>query len=270
LIRAVFMRYRGQHLVGANSRSPRPDVPLELAEAIAVRLTETLIKSINTMKRIPEPELMNEAEQARAYAEADFAEPHNRCIELLLHALAHLPQTGTAVDLGCGSGDVTIRLARALPEWSIMGLDGSPMMLHYAHQAVQREGLEKRIALQTVYLPDGATLGDRFDLVFSNSLLHHLANPMVLWQAVHQWAKPQAAIFIMDLMRPNCAETAAQLVNQYAAHEPEVLRRDFYNSLLAAYRIDEVKHQLQHVQLDYLEVKPASDRHFYVYGCLAQ
>jgi hypothetical protein len=34
------------------------------------------------MNRIPEPELMNEAEQARAYAQADFAEPYDRCIKL--------------------------------------------------------------------------------------------------------------------------------------------------------------------------------------------
>ncbi len=29
------------------------------------------------MKRIPEPELMDGAEQASAYAEADFSEPHD-------------------------------------------------------------------------------------------------------------------------------------------------------------------------------------------------
>ncbi len=33
------------------------------------------------MKRIPEPELMNSPEQARAYAEADFSEPHNMFVE---------------------------------------------------------------------------------------------------------------------------------------------------------------------------------------------
>ncbi len=34
------------------------------------------------MNRTPEPELMLEQEQARAYFEADFEEPHGRFIEL--------------------------------------------------------------------------------------------------------------------------------------------------------------------------------------------
>jgi ubiquinone/menaquinone biosynthesis C-methylase UbiE len=218
------------------------------------------------MQRIPEPELMNEAAQALAYAEADFAEPHNHCIELLKTALPHLPKTGIALDLGCGSGDVTLRLARALPDWAIDGLDGSPAMLQYGHQAVHAAGLEQRITLHTAYLPDAEAPRDRYTLIFSNSLLHHLADPMVLWQSIHRWAEPNAAIFIIDLMRPDSTQIAAQLVDQYAANEPEILRRDFYNSLLAAYRISEVQAQLQQAGLEYLVVKPVSDRHFILWG----
>jgi ubiquinone/menaquinone biosynthesis C-methylase UbiE len=218
------------------------------------------------MQRIPEPELMNEAEQACAYAQADFAEPHDRCIKLLQLSLPDLPQTGAALDLGCGSGDVTLRLARALPKWRIDGLDGSPAMLHYGHEAVQTAGLTEQITLHEAYLPDGDIPCDRYDLIFSNSLLHHLGDPMVLWQSIDRWAKPNAAIFIMDLMRPDSTETAAQIVDQYAANEPEILRRDFYNSLLAAYQIDEVQAQLQQAKLECLEVKAVGDRHFILWG----
>lgn len=218
------------------------------------------------MERIPEPELMDEAEQARAYAEADFAEPHDRCIELLKNALSDLPQTGAALDLGCGPGDVTLRLAHALPNWTIDGLDGSAAMLHYGHEAVHRAGLAERITLQKVYLPNGDAPRDRYDLIFSNSLLHHLADPRVLWQSIHRWANPNAAIFIMDLLRPNSPEVAAQLVAQYAANEPEILVRDFYHSLLAAYRVDEVQVQLQQSQLQALEMQVVSDRHFILWG----
>jgi ubiquinone/menaquinone biosynthesis C-methylase UbiE len=218
------------------------------------------------MERIPEPELMNEAEQARAYAEADFTEPHTRCIELLQHTLPNLPQTGAALDLGCGSGDVTLRLARALPAWTVDGLDGSPAMLHYGYKAIEQAGLTAQITLHQAYLPNTDAPRAHYDLIFSNSLLHHLADPMVLWQSVHRWVKPNTAIFMMDLMRPDSAQIAAQLVDQYAAHEPEILRRDFYNSLLAAYRLDEVQVQVQQAHLNYLEMKPVGDRHFILWG----
>ncbi|WP_404784209.1 class I SAM-dependent methyltransferase [Altericista sp. CCNU0014] len=218
------------------------------------------------MKRTPEPDLMNGLEQAYAYARADFEEPHNYCIELLRQSLPNLPQTGTALDLGCGPADIAIRFARAFSDWSVDGLDGSPAMLHYGREAVQKAGLDGRVTLSEAYLPAGNAPRDRYGLIFSNSLLHHLADPKILWQSIHRWAKPDAAIFIMDLMRPDNAEVAARLVDRYAANELEVLRQDFYNSLLAAYSIDEVLVQLQQAQLEYLAVKLVSDRHFIVSG----
>jgi hypothetical protein len=70
----------------------------------------------------------------------------------------------------------------------------------------------------------------------------------------------------MDLLRPDTREQAAQLVEQYAQNEPEILRRDFFNSLLAAYRLDEVTAQLHQAGLSQLQVKVVSDRHFIVWG----
>ena len=35
------------------------------------------------MQRVPEPELMSDEDQAMAYANADFEEPHNHFISLL-------------------------------------------------------------------------------------------------------------------------------------------------------------------------------------------
>jgi ubiquinone/menaquinone biosynthesis C-methylase UbiE len=126
------------------------------------------------MKRVPEPELMLDDEQARAYAQADFEEPHARFVELLKECFPTLSQTGTALDLGCGPADVTIRFARAFPCWSVDGVDGSPAMLRYGAEAVERAGLQERISLTLARLPDGELPRKHYDLVFSNSLLHRV------------------------------------------------------------------------------------------------
>lgn len=220
------------------------------------------------MERIPEPDLMNEAAQALAYAEADFSEPHTYCIDLLKTSLPDLPKSGAALDLGCGTADISIRFARAFPGWTVDGLDGAAAMLAHGHAAVQRSGLSDRIHLIEAYLPHGSAPRDRYDLIFSNSLLHHLADPNILWESIHRWAKPEAWIFIMDLMRPDSVDQAAQFVQQYAANEPDILQRDFYNSLLAAYRIEEVQSQLQQAQLGHLSLKAVSDRHYVLWGRL--
>ena len=78
------------------------------------------------MDRVPEPELMLDRDQARAYASADFEEPHSHFITLLQQKLPDLPTDGRALDLGCGSGDIALRFARAFPAWSVEAVDGSP------------------------------------------------------------------------------------------------------------------------------------------------
>jgi SAM-dependent methyltransferase len=221
------------------------------------------------MERIPEPELMLEPAQARAYAAADFSEPHGRFIALLRERCAPLPDAGAALDLGCGPGDVTLRFARAFPGWRVDGIDGSPAMLALARQAAVQEGLDARARFFRVRLPEGTPPRAGYDLVFSNSLLHHLAEPGDLWSALRRFGRAGARIFVMDLLRPEHEAEALALVARHAASEPEVLRRDFHRSLLAAYRPAEVRAQLCRAGLADLWPTVISDRHLAVWGTLA-
>jgi ubiquinone/menaquinone biosynthesis C-methylase UbiE len=204
--------------------------------------------------------------QARAYAEADFEEPHSRFLRLLRELLPDLAEAGTALDLGCGPGDISLRFARAFPSWTVHGLDGSAAMLNLGREAVVRAGLQDRVSLVQAYLPGGEAPRDRYDLVFSNSLLHHLADPAALWACVRRWASEGTPVFVMDLMRPESREGAERLVDCYADGEPDILRRDLLNSLLAAYRLAEVKTQLVEAGLGHLRQRAASDRHLIVWG----
>lgn len=218
------------------------------------------------MKRTPEPELMDEASQARAYAEADFSEPHDRMITLFAEKFPGDDFAGTALDLGCGPADITIRFARAHPRCRIHGVDGAQAMLAFGHAAVRDGRLEDRIRLICGYLP-GATLPlESYDAIISNSLLHHLDDPSVLWNAVREYGHPGTRVFIMDLMRPDSAEAVDALVEEYASNDPDVLRRDFRASLHAAYRPDEIRQQLARASLGFLDVAPVSDRHLVVSG----
>jgi len=222
------------------------------------------------VERQPEPELMDGEAQARAYAEADFTEPHNHFIDRFRSTFPDRPITGTILDLGCGPADITLRFAHAFPECRLEGVDGAPAMLARGNAAVRRAGLEERVRLRQGYLP-GATLPqDHYDAVISNSLLHHLADPAVLWESIRNHARPGAAIFVMDLRRPTSRAAAQRLVARYAAEEPEILRHDFFHSLLAAYRPEEVATQLAAAGLERLTVETLSDRHLTVHGTLPE
>lgn len=217
------------------------------------------------MERIPEPELMDDPAQARAYAGADFSEPHEAFVRYFRSRFPdHVPRR--VLDLGCGPADVTLRFARAFPHCGLVGVDASRAMLECGHEAVARAGLQSRITLVLGRLPQVA-LAERFDTIISNSLLHHLADPQALWESVRRHAQPSAAVFVMDLVRPDSRAAAERLVAERAGGEPQILQRDFLHSLLAAYRPQEVAAQLAHARLT-LAIEVVSDRHMVIFGKL--
>lgn len=218
------------------------------------------------LPRTPEPELMDGAAQARAYAEADFAEPHDHFVTLFGESFDELAVNGRVVDLGCGTADITVRFARAYPDCRIDGVDGSAAMLRHGHAAVAAAGLGARITLLHGRLPEAVLPAATYPVLISNSLLHHLHRPGVLWATVDRLADVGAAVFIMDLLRPTSAADVERLVATYAAGEPEVLQRDFRASLHAAFTVAEVRAQLHDAALDWLDVCVVSDRHLVISG----
>jgi cyclopropane fatty-acyl-phospholipid synthase-like methyltransferase len=218
------------------------------------------------MDRILEPELMDDPKQAEAYARADFAEENQGFVERFKEYFPEFVQ-GRVLDLGCGPGDIPIRFAKLYPTCQVIGIDASVPMIQLGEQAVKEAGLTDRITLRCERFEEVA--GARIvDAVISNSLLHHLPNPLQFWQKLRQLVKPGAPVLVMDLLRPDSPEAAQAIVDQYAANEPDILRRDFYNSLLAAFTEDEIGSQLARMNLTRLLIDIPDDRHWVVGGII--
>lgn len=232
------------------------------------------------MERTPEPELMNELEQAEAYAAADFSASDQNLIE----RLSELFPGGMGhrlVDLGCGPGNISFRLAERYPGASVLGIDGALAMLQLARARQQAEPTRwPRLSFRQALLAEGGLdiLGAEqadpsphasFTGLVSNSLLHHLHNPQVLWTCLRQIAKPGAVVYIKDLRRPASSEAARRLLEIHLPDAPEVLQQDYVASLHAAFTPDEVCVQLQLAGLDqYMLVRAVEDRYLEVFGQL--
>ena len=216
------------------------------------------------MDRVLEPELMVDPEQVRIYSEADFEEENQGFVDRFLSSCDDLNH-GMVLDLGCGPGDIPIRLARGHATVKILGIDASQPMIAIAEQAVRKAGFSERITLISQRFQD-VRLSNPADAIISNSLLHHVPNPFQFWYAIKTLAKPGAPVLVMDLIRPESVDEAQAIVDQYAANEPEQLQRDFYNSLLAAFTEDEVAAQLAELNLSRLLIDVPDDRHWIVAG----
>ncbi|TAL45662.1 MAG: class I SAM-dependent methyltransferase [Methylovulum sp.] len=216
------------------------------------------------MERLLEPELMIDAEQVGAYAQADFSIPHNDFIKRLESFINEPAFNGTALDLGCGPGDISRRFVEAFPLSKVHAIDGSMPMISYAEAALS---VAQVLQIRFIHgrLPDVVLPQSGYAVIFSNSLLHHLPNPQVLWQTVRQYSAPGARIIIMDLLRPASITKAQAIVQTYAANEPGILQRDFYHSLLAAFSIEEINAQLAQAKLAF-NIEQITDRHVFITG----
>ena len=218
------------------------------------------------MKRILEPELMLDERQVRAYAEADFEIPHQDFINRLSTWVNEPGFSGTALDLGCGPGDISFRFAKAFPLSKLHAVDGSQPMLNIA-QAALIPDLATRLHFIQGLLPTVILPQSDYEIIFSNSVLHHLPDPQALWQTIKNYAIPGTRIIIMDLLRPDNLTLAQKMVQDYTANEPEILQRDFYHSLLAAFSLEEISTQLAKADLQ-LHLEQISDRHVFITGVI--
>ena len=217
------------------------------------------------MKRRAEPEVMDGEEQAHAYAQADFTEAHNMFVTRFCEAFPEA-KPRQVVDLGCGSADISVRFAHRFSDCHISGMDASEAMLRHGQALAATHGLENRINLIKAYFPDEKISTGVFDTIISNSLLHHLRNPMTMWQLIKQFGCQGTQVFVMDLLRPQNEAQARAIVDEYARDEPAILQHDFYHSLLAAYTIEELETQLSTSKLSFFNIEQISDRHFTVHG----
>ena len=218
------------------------------------------------MVRVLEPELMDDDAQAVAYAKANFAEENQGFVDRFREYFPDFTE-GTVLDLGCGPGDIPIRMARALPMCRVIGVDASEPMIRIAEAAVLQTGLTPRISFRCERFQKIAG-ASQADAAISNSLLHHVPNPLQFWNRLRQLVKPGSPVLVMDLLRPESPEAAQAIVNEYAAKESDILRRDFYNSLLAAFTEDEIGAQLAQLNLTRLLIDVPDDRHWVVGGII--
>jgi cyclopropane fatty-acyl-phospholipid synthase-like methyltransferase len=218
------------------------------------------------MPRVLEPELMEDPAQVQAYAAADFSQENQGFVDRFREYFPDFTE-GLVLDLGCGPGDIPIRFAHALPGCRITAVDASAPMVRLAEETVQQAGLSGRITFRFERFQDLAGVSVA-DAAISNSLLHHVPNPLQFWHKLRLVVKPGSPVLVMDLLRPESPEEAQAIVDRYASGAPDILRRDFYNSLLAAFTEDEIAAQLAQMNLTRLLIDVPDDRHWVVGGII--
>ena len=222
------------------------------------------------LSRILEPELMDSDDDAREYDAMDHAAVNMVFVNDLLRALsawrnasARAQQaTLRILDLGAGTAQIPIELARRAPKAHITAVDAALSMVALARTNIGAAGLTDRIDLT---LTDAKRLpfdSASFPVVISNSVVHHLPEPRAAIAEAIRVSAPGGLLFHRDLARPDDEPAVQQLVAVYAAESTPYQRNLFADSLRAALRADEMSDLVASFGFDRDTVCMTSDRHW--------
>jgi ubiquinone/menaquinone biosynthesis C-methylase UbiE len=211
------------------------------------------------MNRILEPEVMDTWLEATAYDAMDFESVNTAfatdAIDLDPHAIKIL-------DVGTGTARIPILMCQKRPQYLITGIDLAQSMLIIGQRNVEAAGLNQRIRLERVDSKRMPYPDLEFDMIVSNSLVHHLPDPLSFFQEIKRLIRPGGAILIRDLIRPEndtiVNELVAKIGEEYDAHQQQL----FSDSLKAALTLVEVQNLIDRVGLAQVTLSQSSDLHW--------
>lgn len=214
------------------------------------------------MQRVLEPEYMDTVEEASDYDAMDHSGPNAAFIERLLA----LGARGRVLDIGTGPAHIPIALLSALAErgdrdTTVVAIDAAQTMLDVAARRVREAGLEARISLaradaKGLPYPDGS-----FDVVCSNTILHHIPDPRPFLREAARVLKKGGVLLVRDLFRPETPERRDELVELYAQGATPAQKELFRASLQAALTVDELTALVRELGVPGVEVVVDTDRH---------
>lgn len=228
------------------------------------------------LERTLEPEIMDSDQEATAYDNMDHSEVNRQFVTDLLAFLEQDADFKTrmegvdidldawidVLDVGTATAQIPIELCQRNPEFRVMAIDLAVSMLDLANYNLEANAMTHRVQLAKV---DAKAMGysdATFDLVMSNSIVHHLPDPQVCLNEIVRVVRPGGAIFVRDLMRPSTPERVDEFVRLYAGDESELCQQLFHASLHAALSLDEIRSIVASLGFDAQSVRASSDRHW--------
>jgi ubiquinone/menaquinone biosynthesis C-methylase UbiE len=211
------------------------------------------------MDRILEPEVMDTWLEATAYDAMDF-ESVNTAFAADAIALDSLAVK--ILDVGTGTARIPILMCQQRPQYLITGIDLAQSMLIIAQRNIGAAKLTQRIKLERVDSKRMPYPDLEFDLLISNSLVHHLPNPLSFFGEIKRLVKPDGAILIRDLIRPESDKVVNELVAKIGGDYEDRQQQLFRDSLKAALTLAEVRELVDRVGLTEVDLTQSSELHW--------
>ncbi len=221
---------------------------------------------MSNLSRVLEPEVMDTALEAADYDAMDHSAVNRLFVDDFLAAceplLASAHPPWPILDLGAGTAQIPIELCGRRKGFQVVAADLAEEMLKLARHNVHRCGLTGVIECQLLDAKRSTLADASFLAVMSNSIVHHVPEPILVLQEAVRLCRPGGQLFFRDLLRPEDLDQLHWLVDTYAAGANDRQRSLFAASLHAALTVDEVRILVSSLGFSPQSVRQTSDRHW--------
>lgn len=108
-----------------------------------------------------------------------------------------LREGGRALDVGCGTGHVSLALASAFPASRFLGVDIHGDSIDRARRLAQERGIADRVAFETTPVEELES-ADGFELITACDCIHDLTEPVRTLDALRRRLKPGGVLFVVE------------------------------------------------------------------------
>lgn len=229
------------------------------------------------LSRTLEPELMDTFQEASEYDAMDHSEVNRLFVADFWTAWLRwgggeglrnpglLPLSASVLefaDLGTGTAQIPIELCKRHQGFVVWGLDDAAHMLNFATSNIEIAGLTHRIRVDKADAKQLPFSPGRFAAIISNSIVHHIPEPLCVLKEACRVIKPGGVLFFRDLARPRDETELARLVRDYAGGASEFQQKMFSDSLRAALSLEEVRELIGKLGFPASTATLTSDRHW--------
>ncbi|RJP50639.1 MAG: methyltransferase domain-containing protein [Anaerolineaceae bacterium] len=119
--------------------------------------------------------------------------------------LANIQPNMSVLDLGCGTGTLTLMLKRAHPNANVTGMDGDPDVLKIARDKSRGTDIQwDRGFASSLPYPDST-----FDRVVTSLVIHHLVtdDKRRAFKEIFRVLKPRGELYVLDFGAPHSTLT---------------------------------------------------------------
>jgi len=208
--------------------------------------------------RLPNIECIYNTEVAKAFERMTNLPPFKLLYQKVVSRLKEFNPSGKLVDIGCGTGNLIVKIAEKYPGLELIGVDISSETLDYAKKRATRKKLDKKIEFKIGNVEDLPFPNNSVDIIVSTLSLHHWEDPTKAFKEIYRVVKENGSLLIFDFRRDSRKFFYGFLKFITKVIVPKPLKKvnEPLGSLQSGYTPREINEIFSQISVKNVEIKP--------------